>query len=460
MYEKNNNNEEEELIPKKFLTNNELTIISKKIYFNKISYYLLSFAQGISDISALAVSYYLKDILNISPATMSQLYALIALPWTIKPLFGLITDLYPLFGFRRKSYILLCGVFNLINWLILSYYVVRLFPMISLLFLISCFSCFCSVIGEAIVVEVSQLNKKIKNYNNNNYNKDNDEEDAKDYVSIYFIIKNFGCLLSAYFKGKFVEWFELKTIFLISSFVPILIIISGFILIEEKYNNNNREYKNYNLFINFINFIKQKIVYIPTLFIFLFTCTPSYGDALFYFVTERLNFTPENLGVISLFSNIFTIIAIFLYKFFFKNIKIKIIIFFGILIYFIFSFMAFMLVKRFNIYLGINDFYFALLSSSVISLIGEFLLMPILSLAAELCPKNLEGTVYSLFMSTLNFGGVMSNLFGSCLMLFYGISKINYERIGALILTSNLLALIPLPFLFFIDDKYFVGKKE
>ena len=122
--------------------------------------------------------------------------------------------------------------------------------------------------------------------------------------------------------------------------------------------------------------------------------------------------------------------------------------------------MAFMLVKRFNIYLGISDFYFALLSSSIISLIGEFLLMPILSLAAELCPKNLEGTVYSLFMSTLNFGGVMSNLFGSRLMLFYGISKINYERIGALILTSNLLALIPLPFLFFIDDKYFVGKKE
>ena len=266
MYE-NNINEEEELIQKNFLTNNELYIRSKKIYFNKISYYLLSFAQGVSDISALAVSYYLKDILNISPATMSQLYALIALPWTIKPLFGLITDLYPLFGFRRKSYILLCGVFNLINWLVLSYYVVRLFSMISLLFLISCFSCFCSVIGEAIVVEVSQLNKKIKN---NSYNKDNDEDDAKDYVSIYFIIKNFGCLLSAYFKGKFVEWFELKTIFLISIFVPILIIISGFILIEEKYNNNNREYKNYNLFINFINFIKQKIVYIPTLFIFLF----------------------------------------------------------------------------------------------------------------------------------------------------------------------------------------------
>ena len=63
--------------------------------------------------------------------------------------------------------------------------------------------------------------------------------------------------------------------------------------------------------------------------------------------------------------------------------------------------------------------------------------MPILSLAAELCPKNLEGTVYSLFMSTLNFGGVMSNLFGSCLMLFYGISKINYERIGALIVLER-----------------------
>jgi len=168
------------------------------------------------------------------------------------------------------------------------------------------------------------MNKIVKNNNNknnfdNNENIENnfkDEIDTKDYVSVYFIIKNFGCLLSAYFKGKFVEWFELKTIFLISAFVPIIIIISGLILIEEKFNNNiknDKNYKNYNLFNNFINFIKQKIVYIPTLFIFLFTCTPSYGDALFYFVTEKLNFTPENLGIISLFSNIFTILAIFFY---------------------------------------------------------------------------------------------------------------------------------------------------
>jgi hypothetical protein len=155
MYENDNNNKEEELIPKeKILSQEELNFLLNKIYYNKISYYLLSFGQGISDISALAVSYYLKDILNINPSTMSQLYALIALPWTIKPFFGLITDLYPFFGYRRKSYILLCGILNLLNWMILSFYIQNLFPMICILFLISCFSCFFSVIGEAIVVEV------------------------------------------------------------------------------------------------------------------------------------------------------------------------------------------------------------------------------------------------------------------------------------------------------------------
>jgi hypothetical protein len=132
----------------------------------------------------------------------------------------------------------------------------------------------------------------------------------------------------------------------------------------------------------------------------------------------------------------------------------------GSIILIFLSFTTYILVKRINLILKINDFIFLLFGNCIMSLIGDLVAMPILSLSAILCPKNLEGTVYSLFMSTLNFGGVMSNLFGSCLMLFYGISKINYERIGALILTSNLLALIPLPFLFFIDDKYFVGKKE
>ena len=39
---------------------------------------------------------------------------------------------------------------------------------------------------------------------------------------------------------------------------------------------------------------------------------------------------------------------------------------------------------------------------------GELNTMPILVLACKMCPKNIEGTMYALLMSTVNFGGIFS----------------------------------------------------
>jgi len=40
--------------------------------------------------------------------------------------------------------------------------------------------------------------------------------------------------------------------------------------------------------------------------------------------------------------------------------------------------------------------------------IGELNSMPLLILACRMCPKNIEGTMYAILMSTLNFGSMMS----------------------------------------------------
>lgn len=34
--------------------------------------------------------------------------------------------------------------------------------------------------------------------------------------------------------------------------------------------------------------------------------------------------------------------------------------------------------------------------------------MPILVFACKMCPKNIEGTMYALIMSTINFGSMVS----------------------------------------------------
>jgi len=85
-------------------------------------------------------------------------------------------------------------------------------------------------------------------------------------------------------------------------------------------------------------------------------------------------------------------------------------------------------------------------------------MMPMLALACQICPKNLEGTVYSFFMSAINFGGIMSGLIGSFITTSLGISSKDYHNLHILILISNFASLVPLPILYCIDNSYLEGE--
>ncbi len=68
------------------------------------------FVEGALSLSKLAQTFYLKDTLHLSPSGLSALTGLFTLPWTIKPLYGFLSDGVSLFGYRRKSYLIICGL--------------------------------------------------------------------------------------------------------------------------------------------------------------------------------------------------------------------------------------------------------------------------------------------------------------------------------------------------------------
>lgn len=68
------------------------------------------FVQGILGLSKLALSFFFKDELGLTPAQVAVLTGLSGLPWVVKPLYGFISDSIPLLGYRRRSYLVLCGL--------------------------------------------------------------------------------------------------------------------------------------------------------------------------------------------------------------------------------------------------------------------------------------------------------------------------------------------------------------
>lgn len=67
---------------------------------------LVYFAQGLScGLLAQPFTYYLK-LRGMAADTVTAFFAVAALPWMIKPLYGLLIDLVPLWGYLRKAYLM------------------------------------------------------------------------------------------------------------------------------------------------------------------------------------------------------------------------------------------------------------------------------------------------------------------------------------------------------------------
>lgn len=61
-------------------------------------------AQGLTGLLNHPLTYYLKS-LGLGADEVNQALAMAAIPWIVKPIYGLLTDFVPLFGYRRKSYL-------------------------------------------------------------------------------------------------------------------------------------------------------------------------------------------------------------------------------------------------------------------------------------------------------------------------------------------------------------------
>lgn len=100
--------------------------VKERIFFGQepsvelIAILTVYFVQGILGLARLAVSFFLKDELGLSPAEVSALFGVVALPWIIKPLFGFISDGLPILGYRRRPYLVLSGVLGASSWVSLA----------------------------------------------------------------------------------------------------------------------------------------------------------------------------------------------------------------------------------------------------------------------------------------------------------------------------------------------------
>lgn len=68
----------------------------------------------------LSVKDYFKNYLKLDPGEQQMYMSIIRLPWSLKILYGLVSDNVPLYGTRRKSWIMSMGLLQFFVLMILA----------------------------------------------------------------------------------------------------------------------------------------------------------------------------------------------------------------------------------------------------------------------------------------------------------------------------------------------------
>lgn len=394
-----------------------------------IAILLIYFVQGILGLARLAVSFFLKDELGLSPAEVSALMGIATLPWIVKPLFGFISDGLPILGYRRRPYIILSGFLGAASWIGLSTIVNTAWAATVAMILSSLSVAFSDVIADSIVVE------KAKSESLSN---------AGSLQSVSWAASALGGLVTAYLSGYLLEHFSTHTIFLITGIFPLIVSAVAWLIDESPVTDRQDWQAIANQLKQLRQAITQKSIWMPTAFIFIWQCTPSADAALFFFTTNELGFQPEFLGRVRLVTNLAALVGVWLFQRFFKSVPFRNIFGWSIVISTLLNMTTLLLVTHTNRALGIDDHWFSLGDSLILTVMGQIAFMPILVLSARLCPDGIEATFFALLMSVTNLAALLSYEFGAMMMHWLGITETNFSSLWLLVLLTNLSSLLPL----------------
>ena len=390
---------------------------------------LVYFVQGILGLGRLAVSFFLKDELAMSPAEVSAMFGVVVIPWMIKPVFGFISDGVPILGYRRRPYMIFSGILGTFSWVALAKWVHTPLAATGAIALSSLSVAISDVIVDSLVVQRVQKESV---------------SSTGSLQSLCWAASALGGLITAYLSGYLLEHFSNQTVFLMTAIFPLIVSAVAWLINEEKvtiginFDNVKQQIKQVKIAVT------KKSILLPTAFIFLWQATPNSESAFFFFSTNELGFQPEFLGRIRLVISIAALIGAWLFQRFFKSVPFRQIFRWCIVISAVLGMTTLLLVTHANRSLGIDDHWFSLGDSLVLTVMGQIAFMPVLVLAARLCPPGVEATMFALLMSIHNLAGFISHEGGALLMHWLEVTETNFDNLWLLIVITNLSTLLPL----------------
>ena len=354
---------------------------------------LVYVVEGLGQIVGLIsqpLNYYLKEVHGWNPLQVTAFVTLFNLPWIIKPIYGLVSDFLPLFGYRRKSYLVIANIAATVGYL----WVTQLNAPgdLALALMLTAYAmAISSTLCGAVLVENGQRLKE-----------------SGTFVNQQWLWFNIAAMAAAVAGGQLVQHLTpsnaLHAAAAIIAVAPCAVIVGTILLVPEKKTRIDLAGMK-NTLRGLATAFHRRELWIVAMFMFLYYFSPVLSTPLYYHMTDDLGFSQAYIGILGSVSAAGWVVGALLYRRFFGNLTLK---------------------NLLNLSIGIGTgaglaylFFWNETAAAIISFGAGFAAMlttvASLTLAADFCPPRAEGFSFAVLMSIINFSGTLADNVGSFL---------------------------------------------
>ena len=339
---------------------------------------------------AQPLSYFLKEVHGWTAVQVTAFLTVFNLPWVIKPVYGLVSDFVPLFGYRRKSYLIVANLAatGAFLWVAQTTEPGQLgFALLSTAYAMAISSTLCG----ALLVENGQ--------------KFGDSGRLVNQQWLWFNVAGMAASLGA---GALVQWLSPTSALHAAAFIialaPLALIAGTWGLVdEEKSSIDLQQLKA--TFRSLVDAFRKRELWIVAVFLFFYYFSPGLGTPLYYHMTDDLKFSQGYIGILASISSGGWIVGALMYHRYFDGLSSRTLL-------------------NASIALGtVTTAAFLALSGETSAAILNFCAgfsamlatVATLTLAADFSPRRSEGFAFAVMMSVTNLASAAADNVGSFL---------------------------------------------
>ena len=364
-------------------------VINRLLVFFGLVYVVEGLGQVVGLISQ-PLTYYLKEVQGWSALQVTAFITVFNLPWVIKPVYGLVSDFLPLFGYRRKSYLLIANVAAIGGYFWVTQIGAPHLLLLALMLTAYAMAISSTLCGAVLVENGQRLHE------------------SGTFVNQQWLWFNAAAMAAAITGGALVQYLPPTSALHVAAGIvavaPFAVIFGTLWLIPERKTPINLQGMKDTLAGLAASFQRREL-WVIAVFIFLYYFSPGFATPLYFHMTDTLKFSQGYIGILGSINSAGWVVGALLYRRFFGGLTLKALlnlsIAFGTL-----TTAAFLL-------LGGET------SAAILNFCAGFAAMlatvATLTLAADYCPPRAEGFAFAVLMSIINLATASADNVGSFL---------------------------------------------